>query len=91
MVPVRVDVALDEVAAEPGVGAQRPLEIDERRRAERAERGDARVSGETSAWTPSASAETTVRQTPLTARLSPGVSSGSERRRHAAGTRPASA
>src|SRR5204862_7743529 len=34
------------------------------------------VSGETSAWIPSASAEMTVRQTPLTARLAPGVRSG---------------
>ena len=34
------------------------------------------VSGEMSAWTPSVSADTTVRQTPLTERLSPGASSG---------------
>ena len=33
------------------------------------------VSGDTSMWTPSASAETTVRQTPLTATESPGLTS----------------
>ena len=75
-VPDGVDVPLHEVAAEPAVGAQRPLEIDERAPRQRAERRDAqRLRSDVGVNLAAPRATMTVRQTPLTARLSPGASS----------------
>ena len=72
-----VDVSLDDVPAEPAVGAQRPLQVDRPARRRAAPSAvTRRVSGDTSMHHGGPSRRITVRQTPLVARLSPSASSG---------------
>ena len=72
-----VDVALDDVAAEPVAGAQRQLEVHLRPRRRAAPSDDAaqRLGHHVGARTVSAPAPRAVRQTPLTATESPSESS----------------
>ena len=61
-----VDVPLDEMPAEPRIGAQRPLEIHHRPALDRAERGDARgLRRDVGMDAVADRRTTTVRQTPF--------------------------
>ena len=83
--PSAVDVALDDVAAEPVGGAQRQLEVDRRAGPSAPSEERRSVSSITSAAKRPSSIAVAVRQTPLTAIESPVAELRGERRRRRAG------
>ena len=74
-----IDMSLHEVSAQTAVGPHRPLEVDEAAGPQATQRRDAQCLGTDVRMNAGGVPDVTVRQTPLTARLSPSESSRRQR------------